>query len=171
MEQISMFDTKKQETEFFEILKKLFKENREDASLTISERKQYHKISFNNLPAADIRVCFNCKQPHFAVSPYNIELIKELDIKYYQSNSKGNTWLYIHIASPKDIENYKELLLAIYDKRMLESASDSFDCCSRYQECSDAKECVNPYEEINLKCNYRLKLKNNTILYGKNRNV
>lgn len=34
----------------------------------------------------------------------------------------------------------------------------SFDCCSRYMECSDVGHCVNEYGNLREECSYRLKL-------------
>lgn len=46
-----------------------------------------------------------------------------------------------------------------------------FDCCSRFAECSDALECVNPCKARSIVCGYRKKLEKGIVFYGKNRNV
>lgn len=57
----------------------------------------------------------------------------------------------------------------------LDSAIDAgaceYSCCSRAEQCSDARRCVNPYPHIAANCNYRKILKSGKIFYGKNRNV
>lgn len=46
-----------------------------------------------------------------------------------------------------------------------------FDCCSRFAECSDARQCTNPDHELALGCGYRKILASGRILCGENRNV
>ena len=46
-----------------------------------------------------------------------------------------------------------------------------FDCCSRYEQCSDAKKCIHPDPEFALLCGYRKILASGRVFYGKNRNV
>ena len=47
----------------------------------------------------------------------------------------------------------------------------SWDCCSRYMECSNAKRCVHPDPSLALECGYRKILASGKIYYGENRNV
>jgi hypothetical protein len=49
-----------------------------------------------------------------------------------------------------------------------DSDSDSFGCCSLYNECSIAKYCISPYKELRYSCQYRLNLKKGKIYYGSN---
>lgn len=46
-----------------------------------------------------------------------------------------------------------------------------FDCCSRFEACSDAKGCIHPDPHFAADCGYRRILKDGRIFYGKNRNV
>lgn len=50
-------------------------------------------------------------------------------------------------------------------------ASDHFDCCSRYEECSAARHCVQKDFEFAVQCTYRQKLKGGIVFFGKNRNI
>ncbi len=47
----------------------------------------------------------------------------------------------------------------------------TFDCCARYQECSDAQKCVHPRITEALGCTYGKRLRAGIIYYGKNRNI
>ena len=49
--------------------------------------------------------------------------------------------------------------------------AESFGCCSRFNECSDAKKCISPYPDLAEGCMYRTNLEAGRIFYGKNRNV
>ena len=59
----------------------------------------------------------------------------------------------------------KATLLAI------ELVPKEFDCCSRYEECSDAKVCIHPDPAFSMLCGYRKILKSGRIFYGENRNI
>lgn len=48
---------------------------------------------------------------------------------------------------------------------------ETFGCCSRYVECSDAQKCIHPDLSIALSCQYRQNLLNGRIFYGKNKNI
>ncbi len=47
----------------------------------------------------------------------------------------------------------------------------TFACCSRYEQCSDAKKCIHPQQLYAKQCWYRDNLENGSIFYGKNKNV
>lgn len=71
----------------------------------------------------------------------------------------------------EDIYRFESIILAIYDYREMESSGQLFDCCHRYLDCSDAKDCIHPDMEFQKRCTYRRKLKQGIIFFGKNRNV
>ena len=48
---------------------------------------------------------------------------------------------------------------------------NSFDCCSRYLACSNAKKCIHPDIMMASQCTYRQNLHAGRIFYGENRNV
>ncbi len=47
----------------------------------------------------------------------------------------------------------------------------TFGCCSKYLECSDAKECIHKDKNYAEACTYNSNLKKGRIFYGKNRNI
>jgi len=53
----------------------------------------------------------------------------------------------------------------------IELVPKEFDCCSRFEACSDAKVCVHPDPAFSMLCGYRKILKNGRVFYGKNRNI
>jgi len=53
----------------------------------------------------------------------------------------------------------------------IELVPKEFDCCSRFEACSDAKVCVHPDPAFSLLCGYRKILKSGRVFYGKNRNI
>lgn len=91
---------------------------------------------------------------------------------------------YIMLSDGKKQENftkiyidndYFELVINFALKKMYEYCKEKipsdFDCCSRYEKCSNAKKCIQPDKELNLLCSYRKKVQSGTIFFGSNRNV
>lgn len=54
---------------------------------------------------------------------------------------------------------------------VIDSGSCEYSCCSRVEQCSDSRRCVNPYPYIAANCNYRKILKSGRVFYGKNRTI
>lgn len=50
-------------------------------------------------------------------------------------------------------------------------SKNSFGCCSRFIECSDAKKCVHENKVYSMGCKYRANLDMGKIFYGKNKNI
>lgn len=77
---------------------------------------------------------------------------------------------HIPVDQPAQIMAYSQMI-----KDSLQYAIDGtpkdYDCCSRYQQCSDAMRCVHPDGLFALQCGYRKILKSGRIFYGVNRNV
>ncbi len=48
---------------------------------------------------------------------------------------------------------------------------DTFDCCSRFEKCSDALRCIHPDPLFAAGCSYRKKLNQGIVFCGKNRNI
>lgn len=68
-------------------------------------------------------------------------------------------------------ENFSDLLLLIVQKLLGHYTADEFGCCSRYLDCSDAKQCVHPNHIESLGCAYKRNLEKGLIFYGKNKNI
>lgn len=47
---------------------------------------------------------------------------------------------------------------------------ENFGCCSRYEECSNAKHCIHPDKLTAIACSYRKNLEKGKIFYGLNKN-
>lgn len=59
----------------------------------------------------------------------------------------------------------------LYCLKYYSSKAKSFGCCSRFVECSDAKNCVHPNKLYATACTYKHNLDAGKIFYGKNKNV
>lgn len=76
----------------------------------------------------------------------------------------------IPLGRLEDVELYAgkagEICAAIID-----SWPTDFHCCSRYEECSNARSCTHPDKDAAIGCYYRKVLVAGKIFYGKNRNI
>lgn len=77
-----------------------------------------------------------------------------------------NEWVHV----PADPMTLPDLVTSIY-RYFRNNATSEFDCCSRYEACSDAGRCINPDPSRGLLCSYRKKLENGIVFYGKNKNT
>lgn len=83
----------------------------------------------------------------------------------------GDEYIDIPFSNDSDgitqhISTLKQALDAVIDDGTCE-----YSCCSRVEQCSDARRCINPYPYIAANCNYRKVLKSGRVFYGKNRTV
>lgn len=170
MEQISMFEEQKKSKcqIFYDKVSELLRASgRSELNLQLHSRKAYDTIEIGDYSSACIRMKFGAKKQYFSVPSRYKTLV---DVANYTMDSSGN-WIKIDINSPEDITLYRELLYKVYDHKLLDTSPDSFDCCSRYKECSNEKKCVNPYADIRKYCKYRQKIVNGIIFYGINRTL
>lgn len=75
----------------------------------------------------------------------------------------------IYLSTFDDVKKYSSLLQEILQAVMRNLRE--FDCCGRYMECSNAKQCTHPDPEYALKCGYQFILQDGRIFYGSNRTV
>ena len=98
----------------------------------------------------------------------DIDVPEEAEVKMLQSDV-DNVRVILSKDSPKVIAYIKantEHSLANY-----ESKASTFGCCSRFNDCSDAKKCVHDNKLYSKACMYRRYLDSGEIFYGKNRNI
>lgn len=67
------------------------------------------------------------------------------------------------------IEEIKEIFIEMFLQYM--NTEESFGCCSKYEECSDAKHCVHNDVRLRFSCMYKKNLDAGRIFYGKNKNI
>lgn len=171
MEQLSFTEEliEKPEKAFYKNVVQILKSSdKQEMPLIYNETKAYSTISFGER-TADIRVFFGKSSSYFAVKYRFKKKLDEMTIEYLPGST--NLWRRIDIDKPDEIMQYIDLINAIYDDRYLQNSPDSFDCCSRYMQCSDEKRCVNPYPNISKLCKYHSKIKKGIIFYGKNKNI
>lgn len=80
-------------------------------------------------------------------------------------------WIRILINSLEEIRQLHPLFLKLCEEAYSLVNNEIFSCCSRYVQCSDEKECIQPNKLLATGCAYGKHLKNGRIFYGKNCNV
>jgi hypothetical protein len=78
-------------------------------------------------------------------------------------------WIRYDIITEHDLDEISSALLKIYDE--YKPSGTMFGCCSRFNACSDAMECVQPDKKYAKNCWYNENLKQGKIFYGINRNI
>lgn len=155
--------------------------------LIFRESPYYEKVSINNNLDNSISFIF-CGQKPFGFknmqNNYSFILkndyfalldMNTIEVSYEISNLKSlpdSTRIFI----PKTFNEFKtfvDYIFSFSEKYVDEHyiPEYTYDCCSRYIECSDALHCVNPDLLHAKSCTYRKKLHNGIIFYGKNRNI
>lgn len=106
------------------------------------------------------------KKRYIAIKTPYLRLSKD----YKSAASEGKDgYSKIYLSTFDDVEKYSSLFQDILQVVMRNLRE--FDCCSRYLECSEAKQCVHPDPEFAIKCGYQFILQNGRIFYGTNRNI
>ncbi len=84
-----------------------------------------------------------------------------------------NNYFRMNINNIEDIKNISEIISIIFSKLFLQyiNSEESFGCCSKYLDCSNALHCTNNNIRLRLACLYKHNLDENKIFYGKNKNI
>lgn len=94
----------------------------------------------------------------------------ELGNYFAFDEKKGMMVCYIEQLASEDLIQLAELLKDII-RQAVYSLPKEFDCCHLYEQCSDAKCCVQSDWDYALGCGYQRIMKRGKYFYGKNRNV
>lgn len=120
--------------------------------LRIKCGRKLRYIKFRSLP----------EKQHLLLEPYKVDQTK-------QDREAG--FIRIHIPPDYNLTPELEELLTAVTANCLDDIAPSFDCCSKFEVCSDARVCVQSDKTIFTGCRYRRILSSGKIYYGRNRNV
>lgn len=98
-------------------------------------------------------------------SKYEKDFINFEVIRTKNDNSR------IKIDGIDEVLALSEQLSIVYMKVLSELGEESFGCCHRYVECSDALKCLHPDFLTSLACSYKKNLDKGRVFYGKNKNI
>lgn len=135
--------------------------------VTYTPHSGYTTVNFYNLTI--FRLKLRGKQYYISVPTIFRDLIpKEYPVKILKSDL--NKYIRVLIDSDHPVESYSDFLTKIA-RESVNRYPKEWDCCHRYEACSNARTCTHPDKTIALACGYRKILASGRIFYGKNRNV
>ena len=97
-----------------------------------------------------------------------------LEIKHFDNEHKklSHSEFDVYVLQQlSELSEYKEQIETICEYLGDRPTDEAFSCCSRYEECSNAKKCINPIERLRRNCGYRKNLEQGIIFYGVNKNI
>ncbi|MBQ7546397.1 MAG: hypothetical protein IJT41_05495 [Clostridia bacterium] len=164
MEQLSLLVTPEEKA--FEALRPalvdiLWEYNLDSSDLRFRSNKGYYSILFKE--SSVVAQLGGKKKVYMAVPTSALQATSG-----YSSAADPNQGLYTKFpVKTFDLvaEKYKFMLQEVL-RAIIERGSKEFDCCSRYEECSDAKRCIHPDPTFGIKCGYRKNLRDGKIFYG-----
>lgn len=117
------------------------------------------------------RICCRNGHHYFGVSDAYLHLASEELASHITKD--GRTPGFTNYAFEQSTDGI--LLFASFLSSILVSKIDAlqneFECCSRFEECSNAKACIHPNPYLAVVCGYRKILKSGRIFFGENRTV
>lgn len=137
--------------------------------------KQRYEIKINKnsetiylCNSAVIKIVSPKDQAHLELSNNYIDIFKLRDMaKFTKSNRDWGKMTFNESIAQQIIERIEAVFIQCYQ----EEPAESFGCCSRYNECSDKKECIHPDPKFAQGCMYKENLEKGRIFYGRNRNT
>lgn len=173
-EQLTMAGFSGPECKEFEALQPLMPRLRECVAsqgcapdqLILKATRGYSVVSLSNFTAFRLRIRSN--QPYLAIPVLFSDLIPpDAPRKRVKSDP---LYLRLILDESHTVSWYTDFLFMVV-KECVNRYPKNFDCCSRYEVCSDAGKCIHPDKSFALGCGYRKILHSGKIYYGKNRNI
>jgi len=133
--------------------------------LDVKENKDKSiSIKAKNILAAKIKLAK--RTPYIEIK----EKYKDEFVNFEMVHASNNS-LRIKITGIDEVLALIDQLSIIYMKVLSELGEESFGCCHRYIECSDALHCLHPDYLTSLACLYKKNLDKGKVFYGKNKNI
>lgn len=98
-------------------------------------------------------------------------LLDEIKDSTVLIGKKSSDTLWATVAILEPLEFLRKNVLQIYEWCYESNGVERIGCCSRFNECSYEKKCIQPDRLLAKGCYYRQNLEKGKIFYGKNRNV
>ncbi len=157
-------------TFLFPAFRQIVDENNLDLSL-LSFRPEdgasaYSSIQFGTNVLCRIR--YGGKQRYLGLPRRFSNLLPEGTSTKVASSDKD--YVRVPFKNPDELLLYRDCLCRALQE-IINAIPKSFDCCSRFKQCSDARRCIHPDKSIAINCGYRSILASGRIFYGENRNI
>lgn len=174
MEQLDFFSVNLTEQSVYNILldslrSVVSQNNLNMDNLLLKEGKSYSSVWFDTQMI--FRICCRNTKHYFGISDSLAVIADQMLPDTISRSSSNDGFTNFQFDFTVDgVLFFEECLTKILDTA-IDSIPKQFDCCSRFEECSDAKRCTNPNPELALVCGYRKIMKQGRIFFGKDRNV
>lgn len=150
-----------------DLLKVIEKEWMPVEDLSLEKRKGFYAIVYGASVVARIKLDTKKTDPF-------IELPVETLLGYsgeeiIQTRRDGMARVPLEGNSVSAMKLQRAIVAAL--ENVVKQYPKKFDCCSRYEACSDAKHCIHPDRRFSADCGYRKILNSGKIYYGNNRNI
>lgn len=156
------------EENIIQMISEIIRDAERDLSkMEYKKTKSYLLISFYDL--AYIRYISNQKSQFISIPVHLNHIIKLFKLNDLATEKSG--WIKIPFVYIGQTFDLPKLILEIYDTCYAKVVGETFGCCSKYLECSDAKLCIQESEQWSKGCAYRKNLINGKIFYGKNSTI
>lgn len=143
---------------------KLIYTQNKDGSLSFKVLKNYILLKF-----------YPMKKINDAIEIRNFEgILPSLKEKFNDiKHPADSNFFRISISSIEDINNISNEISYIFKNLFIQyiSNEESFGCCSKYEECSNNKQCVDNNIRFRMGCIYKKNLDDGKIFYGINKNI
>lgn len=137
--------------------------------LIFDHREKYSSVWYDSQMA--FRICWQGKYHYFSVADsYTAETTPEIEATITTSGRVKGFTNYNFEPTCEGIALFADFLSSVLDQA-IDAVTKEFDCCSRFEECSNAKRCINPNPNMAWGCGYRKIMKQGKIYFGLNRNV
>lgn len=133
--------------------------------LVFNNLKTYSSVMYNSFTC--FRIKLRGKQHYISFPALFRDLATDFDSLKREPDGK---YYRVSVDENHPVMDYKQFLCKIAGETINRFPKE-WDCCSRYEACSDAGHCIHPDKTFSLGCGYRKILNSGRIFYGKNRNV
>lgn len=151
------------------LLDTVIENNANPDNLFIKKGKNYSSVWFSKQLA--FRICCRDDCRYFGVSVNFAQNIPaEIATTLTTVGKTDGFYNFEFSPTAEGVSFFSSFLCTILDQA-IDSTPKEFDCCSRYEECSNARKCTNPSPDLAVACGYRKIMKSGRIFYGPNRNI
>lgn len=171
---LNLFSTLTNEEEVFNALASSFNEvlqknNANPEKLCIKKGKSYSSVWYDTQMA--FRVCCRDDCSYFGISSTYAQYIPEQIIPHISKKQKAPGFVNLEFEPTlEQVSLFTDFLCYLIDLS-IDAIPKQYDCCSRYNECSDIGYCIHPSPDMAIACGYRKILKRGSIYFGNNRNI
>lgn len=110
------------------------------------------------------------KQKYISFSSNYADVFKKAEIPFFSIKSDPD-FIRIAVGTLFDTNN-EQTLSTVFNNIFLTSFSfQKFDCCAKFEQCSNDKKCLHDDIIYSSSCVYRKHLENGRIFYGENKNI